>query len=259
MTRNTEFTNWSAKGVPPVQPYTRCSPNQLLIQKELIARFGGFPNGCYGIRDNRAGTAISVHSYGAANDWSYRGGGRAAGLAAISWLVENSLELGVQAVHDYIGCRIWHGNRDPKIYPDGWKIQAKDAYGMGQTWADWLHIEVTDTAWPWIAPISDRLEGLNPPAVVRPVIGVGSHGPLVAAVQSFLVEKANQGEWVGAVDGQFGPRTRLAWLNFVIWTNTVHPGSMTADGSVDGVDWNVIAWNDGGWDRLYAAGFPRGI
>lgn len=259
MTRNTEFTDWPGKyGPPPVAPFTHCSPNLLSIQEYLIDELGGAPLGCWGIRDNRAGTAISTHSY-AALDWSYRGLGRFAGLDAIARVVENSKELGVQAVHDYVGCRIWRGNRNPAIYPDGWKIQPPDPYGMGQVWADWLHFEVTDTAWFDGRPVLERLAGGVAPPRQRPRLTLGSRGELVVAVQRFLTEHANQGAVIGNIDGIFGPRTRLGWLNFAIWINTAFPGSMTTDGDVNDVDWNVIAWYSGGWGELYAAGFPEGI
>lgn len=260
-----KFTNWGAK--PLGAPFNRCSPNEQLIGHHLDAEFGSMENGCYGVRDNRAGTAISTHAYGAANDRTFRAVSanfntkRGVMLNAIEHLRQNSDELGIQAIHDYIGCRIWHSNREPHTYPDGWKIQTPDAFGMGKTWADWIHVEVYEESWYWATPIADRLGGgpIEQPPMLRPRIGLRSTGPLVKAVQTFLIEHANQGAVVGNPDGQWGPRTDLAWSNFVIWTTISHPGSMTTDGFVDGVDWNLIAWNSGGWTDLYAAGFPKGV
>lgn len=259
-----KFTDWSTKLVGA--PFNRCSPNEVLIGRHLDAEFGTVENGCYGVRDIRAGGSISTHSFGAAGDRTFRGvsanftAKRNVMLVAIEHLRQNSEELGIQAIHDYIGCRIWRSNRDPHTYPDGWKVQTPDAYGMGQTWADWIHVEVYEGAWNWDSPIVDRLGGtVTPPVSMRPRIGLHSTGPLVKAVQVFLIEHANQGAVVGNPDGQWGPRTDLAWSNFVIWTTISHPGAMTTDGFVDGVDWNVIAWNSGGWNDLYAAGFPKDV
>lgn len=256
-----EFTNWQAKGDAAHDLFPTCSPNLVLIGAELKARYGTANLGCKGVRTNRAGTSDSTHSFGAAKDESFRlvpaTDKRRVMLEAIEWLKQNSKELGIQAIHDYLGSRIWRSNRDANVYPDGWKIQAKDASGMGQTWADWIHVEVHERGWYLTNQIASRL--LAEPVKLRPTIGLGSRGPLVKAIQEFLTERANQGEVVGNADGIWGPRTQLAWSNFVIWTTTLYPGSMTTDGNVDGIDWNLVAWNDGGWERLYAAGFPRGV
>lgn len=261
-----EFTDWQAKGAAAHDLFPTCSPNLVLIGAWEDAEYGTTNLGCKGVRDNRAGTADSTHSFGAAGDRSFRysapsaSARRAKMLECIERLRQGSAELGIQAIHDYIGCRIWRSNRDPHVYPDGWKIQPVSNDGMGQPWADWIHVEVHERGWHMNTPVNDRLAGVSPPVLVRPVVGPGSANTgLVRAVQTFLIEKANQGAVVGAADGRWGPRTSAGWTNFYVWENTLHPGCMTTDGNVDGVDWNVIAWVDGGWRRLYDAGFPRGV
>lgn len=266
-----KFTDYAAlPRTAAFAKYDHCSPTGVMIGRYLDQNYGTSELGCFSSerRDNRAGTSISTHSFGAADDRSFRAVGagnaiekRRIMLVAIADLLSKSEEYGIQAIHDYMGCRIWRSNRDPHTYPDGWKIQPVDAYGMGQSWADWIHTEVHDVDGAWFdtTPLDQRIGVVPPPVVIRPIIGMSSRGPLVKAVQSFLIDKANQGTVVGNPDGIWGPRTQLAWTNFVIWTNAVHPGAMTTDGNVDGVDWNVIAWNDGGWQRLYSAGFPAGV
>lgn len=256
------FTDWPLLGRHLHSAYPTCSPNLKLIGRYLDETYGSVENGCHGVRDNRAGTADSSHSYGAAGDRSFRWVApaikRSTILAAIEDLKSKSKEWHIQAIHDYMGCRIWRSNRNALIFPDGWKIQKPDASGMGKDWADWIHVETTRDGWADGSPLAGRFANV-PPATgpVRPRIGPGSRGDLVVAVQYFLTMHARQD--LGKVDGIWGPRTSAAWTNFHIWTNAQHPGAMTTDGYVDGVDWNVIAWVSGGWDGLYNAGFPRGV
>lgn len=264
------FTDYPKLGGYGKAPYNTCSPNLLLVGAEMDRLFGSRNDGCFGVRDTRNGQAISTHAFGDAMDRSFRYAApsvaerRVKSLAACEWLRTNSAELGIQAIHDYAGCRIWRSNRDPKVYPDGWKIQPPDQFGMGQSWGDWIHLEDYVQARDNTTPIADRLNepvagGGHDLPTERPVIGPGSSGPLVKAVQTFLTVRANQGAVVGKADGKWGPRTSGGWSNFVMWMNALHPGSMSTDGNVVGSDWNVVAWEDRGWGNLYAAGFPQGI
>lgn len=81
----------------------------------------------------------------------------------------------------------------------------------------------------------------------RPTIGVGAN-PLVVAIQIILNERANQGL---VIDGNFGVVTANAWNNlctFMGWP---------VDSEVSGKDWDLLAYLDGGWDRLVYCGFPK--
>jgi hypothetical protein len=56
----------------------------------------------------------------------------------------------LQAIHDYVGCRIWRAGRtsSPAAAFDGWwKTQPADTHGMGSSWATWIHLEVTPDGW----------------------------------------------------------------------------------------------------------------
>lgn len=253
MTLATEYTDYRSLPVDVQNTFNRCSPNLLDVQAWILAEWPGTkPNGCWGPRPIRGGTEASIHSY-AAIDVSYRGLATAAGKDIAETCRALSLELGLQAVHDYARSRIWRPNRDPKIYPDGWKIQPRDAYGMG--WGDWVHLETYRSAWHNDTDVLSRLAGSTQSDTPRPSIGPGSRGDLVVAVQYFLLVHAGQQI---VVDGDWGGQTSKAWSNFVVWTNAAHPGAISADGRVDGSDWNLIAWLSGGWDGLYSHGFPVG-
>lgn len=256
----TQFTNWQQKPESELLVFNRLSPSLALIRDYCVAQYHVADIGGYGVRTVRLGTALSSHAFGAANDLSYRGFAvgtdsvavtkRRLGIAPmIAWLVNNSGELGVSAVHDYLNCRIWRPNRDPSVYPDGWKQQTPDAAGMGQTWADWLHVEVPESRWYDTTPIASRL-GAATPAPAWPSIGLGSSSPLVAALQTILRERASQD--VGASDGKWGVRTQSGWNNVVAFVP-----ELSRDGNCDGNDWKIVAWIDKGWTRLYAAGFPH--
>ncbi len=81
----------------------------------------------------------SLHNWGMAYDWRFAnpGPGRAAADEAMEFLIEHASDLGVQAIHDYSGGRYWKNHA-------GWKKgTTSSTTGMGQSWAEWLHIERT--------------------------------------------------------------------------------------------------------------------
>lgn len=70
--------------------------------------------------------------------------------------------FGIQAIHDYSGCRIWRVGRTASTNPnDWWKHQTPDKAGMGQPWAKWLHIETPPDRWEDATPIAARLTGVG--------------------------------------------------------------------------------------------------
>lgn len=184
MINTTTFTNWSA--MTPGAPFNRSSPNLIALQEYLLKRWGGMGLGIYGVRGTRDNPGQwSVHAFGAALDFRYQspGPGRAVLLDdIIPFLIENSAELGVQAVHDYAGGRIWRSNRG-----DGkgayWKDQPRSSTGMGQTWALWIHIEVHQAAWGDGRPVEQRLQGVTVPA---PTLRRGMQSPDVLALTQYL-------------------------------------------------------------------------
>lgn len=156
MTVNTtDFYSWQKATVKDKLRFRKASPNLLSLKDYLLKRWGGKDIGIYGVRPIRGGEVLSSHSFGAAMDWRYDS--RREGQAAIRWLIKNSKELGIQAIHDYYGGTIW---RSTRTAPDvgGWKpAEADPKTGMGQAWAQWLHIETTKSAWSNAKPIDQRL------------------------------------------------------------------------------------------------------
>ena len=67
------YTNWH-DGRSPGAPYSSCSPNLRQILAYCRERWGLTDLGCYGVRPIRGGTRWSAHSFGAAQDMSYRNG-----------------------------------------------------------------------------------------------------------------------------------------------------------------------------------------
>lgn len=233
----TEFYNWQAHQPADDPRYNRCSPNLQAIADELGKRWGMTNLGCYGERPIRAGTAPSSHSHGASIDRRYLESiGRARALSeVIPWLIDNSAELHVSSIHDYIGARIWHAGR-------GWKAQSPNrATGMGQSWAGYFHIETTLTGWGDVTPIPNRLLVVDVPPVPIPTPGGpfmhatikrGDVGPDVFAAQVILRRLASQ--FAVVCDGQFGTITEQAVSNVQTFTG------QTVTGVVDPATWAVL-------------------
>ena len=147
-------------------PFESCSPNLELLNAHLANEYGGQSLGCHANRDVRSGGSVSSHAYGAAFDWRYEnpGPGRAVLLNVIMpWLIANSSELGVQAIHDYAGSRIWRppGHSSRSVNGDGWKAQPKSG-NMGASWAQWIHTETHPDDFGNTTPIADRLAPPTP-------------------------------------------------------------------------------------------------
>ncbi len=201
---------------------------------------GGLDLGAFGIRDIRGGTTLSVHAVGRAWDWRYEnpGPGRETADAAIAFTIANFEVLGIQAIHDYVQCRIWRCDR-PSIGP-GWKRQ-KPGNGMGAAWAGWLHFEVHPNSALHTATVHEVLAGAGTPVAVAPPsqtgelpqwpLGPNDSGAPVTLLQQVLafwgyykaevhdcyddVTAQAVAAWqenlqpfnVGHADGNYGPRT----------------------------------------------------
>lgn len=141
--------------------FDRCSPGLTLLRETLSLRWSMTNLGCYGVRPIRLGTLPSTHSYGAALDISYRDLGRARMLEEVlPYLIGWSQEWGIQAIHDYIGSRIWRAGRTADL-DDActlwWRAQKPAHNGMGEAWATYLHIEVHPAMWADASSESERL------------------------------------------------------------------------------------------------------
>lgn len=227
MTVASSFVSWN-RGRTPGAPFTKASPNLLLLSAELRARWNMKNLGCYVVRPVRGGTAWSSHAFGAAVDLGYgeRHGGP--GLAVVEadvlpWLIENSAELGIQRIHLYQRTRYWEAGR-------GWVDKSP---GAGN---DWIHVETHPDRWADITPIVQRLsEGSQTASSVpqapsapkypgRP-LKRGSTGQAVKEIQRALGL---------ADDGKYGPQTDAcvrAWQT---------EQKLTADGIVGPVTWKAL-------------------
>ncbi len=251
----TKFSSWQTRPPSDLKTFDEASPALVALKAFVLNMFGGLSLGIYGVRPVRGGTSLSSHAFGAAWDWSYRGVGRKKALEVMDWLILNSAELGVQAVHDYFGSRIWRANRvdqHGQLLPvlQRWKTQAADREGMGQTWGDWIHVEVHPDAWndrrsvglklappasaatPVPAPAPQPAQApmpATPPQ--RPVLQRGSEGDYVRIAQQVLVDRAGQ---VITVDGKFGPQTEAAVRNVQAFVHA------EVTGVIDASFWHVI-------------------
>lgn len=246
----TEFTEWTAidDTAATRKKYNQLAPALVAGLHFLMTVFAWGPSltsMAVSARPIRGGTRPSAHNKGAALDIRYytsppAGSSRSfidtevrpAVLAELDILIENADRLGIQAIHDYYGDRIWRNNRDENEYPTGWKSQGGRGSGMGETWATYVHVEVNDSKWsddtPWDQIIlgenvadeaprfnpEARLWGLWPYNANKPVVAVGSRGDIVRYVQGVLrcVAWVTRGAVAspGPIDGRCGAQTDRA-------------------------------------------------
>lgn len=199
----TEFTDWQKRPSTDLAKFPAAAPALKSLEMHVLDTYGGANLGIYGVRETRGGKALSSHAFGAAWDWSFRGLKRSVANTVIDFLIDNSAELGVQAVHDYQNCRIWRAGR-------GWKKQKPDRFGMGQAWADWLHVEVNERQWSDGRAVSTKLKGEARPVLRRGDKDAGTGKTWVADLQTTLKTKAGQPM---TVDGWFGTQTEMAVRN----------------------------------------------
>ncbi len=121
---------------------TSTPPGMKALRSYTLKRWGGKNMGILANppRSFRGSSSSpSLHNWGMAYDWRFAnpGPGRAAADEAIEFLIDRASDLGVQAIHDYSGGRYWKNRA-------GWKKgTTSGTTGMGQSWAEWLHIERT--------------------------------------------------------------------------------------------------------------------
>lgn len=222
-------------------PYNRFSPNLALVAAEIRRRFDARGGNGFNVRPTRDSDPNdpplpSTHAFGAAWDGTIVDPVRRA--ACIDWLLSVVVParrvrlrrippvymfelLGVQAIHDYAGCRIWRVGRTTSSDPNRWwKTQTPSrASGMGQVSSRWLHIETTPDRWFDTTPIAARfapsgtttppgLVGAVPANVPAPTVSIHSpRSEQVTALQEWLNA---HGFDCGRPDGRCGPRTVAA-------------------------------------------------
>jgi hypothetical protein len=168
MTIQRSFFNWGSSGLNyNIWPYETCSPNLVQLLLFLQGQCGGYSLGCEGDRTIRDGSSISSHSYGAAFDWRYTpvpSGVKnvtrdTAVKTVLPWVINNSAELGIQAIHDYAGDRIWRAGRTSNVaeaQTTWWKKQYGAGGGMGESWATYFHFETTKDKFMYANPVKLR-------------------------------------------------------------------------------------------------------
>lgn len=154
---DSDFYDWQKATKLDSVKFRTASPNLVALKDYLVDRWHGQNVGLYQKRPIKGGTAPSSHSFGAALDWNYGAMDRQKiESVVLPMLIANSAQLGIQAIHDYAGCRIWRATR-AHDKNGGWKKQEPDKDGMGQGWSKWLHIETTKTMWKNKTPILHRI------------------------------------------------------------------------------------------------------
>ena len=196
---------------------------------------GGVDLGTWTVRNVRGGSTLSVHAVGRAWDWRYAspGPGRAAADEAMAFTIEHHELLGIQAIHDYVACRIWRSSRPGS--GAAWK-QQRPGNGMGAAWAAWLHFEVHPESPLHQASVIDVLNGNGVPAdsvapvatasLPMPTLRRGDRGEGVVLLQNVL---AFWNYYTARVDGDFGSRTVAA---VTAWQKALQPLNV---GRPDGV------------------------
>lgn len=265
----TKFFDWST--LTPGAPYDGPSPALDSLGDYLEARWGGHSLGTYSVRPIRKGQKWSTHAFGAARDWrwaEYNGAPEGVSFVSpnamadevIPFLVNNSAELGIQAIHvgeitdpdpgdpgDGDGVRpgSWRADR-PGTARDGVWIEWNTGYG------GWIHIEIHPDHWSDGRPVEQKLSAAQAPPEEKPAEGhpwqrfvdehpkpllrVGSRGPHVRFIQEVM---RAYGQDV-AVDGRFGPQTHAAVVDVQkFW-------GLAVDGRVGNKQtwpvFNLLAW-----------------
>lgn len=160
MTVQHEFFDWGRNPMTPSPG--RCAPICQTWMRYLLDRWGGQNLGCFVSRPVVGGSTPSTHASGAAIDWRYQspGIGRQRMLNEVMpWLLNNSRELGLIAVHDYAGMRIWRppgqSGRPTSPSPEcGWRPNSGNQMNPANTW---LHIECLNTRWSDTRSVPDML------------------------------------------------------------------------------------------------------
>lgn len=268
MTIASKTRNWQRQPVgspgPPGGP--PCAPSLVPLRSYLMERWGGQHLSSEAMWEERpiVGGSLPSSHRGAAFDWRYMapdgstgpGPGRQALLReVIPFLIDNSLELNVQQIHDYVGCAVWKAER-ARNENAGWKTQARGSQ-MGQPWAGWIHIEAGEWGWDDDRPVVVKLGVVEPAhkldkggsdtVVVtdlrsavwgiwplnsdKPRLKIGALGEAVLYLQSVIFHRAGGAI---AMDSSFGSQTERRVRD------VQRDHGLTVDGMVGPETWPVI-------------------
>ena len=255
MTVANEFHNWSDDPSEDAHRLQDGSPALKHIRDYHLQRWGGMSLSVPSLFQPRpidGGTAPSAHA-GCAVDirWKDPGPGRDVVVREIlPFYIDNSLELHIQAIHDYVGCRVWRANRSHNE-AGGWKTQTPDGT-MGKASSQWLHLEINRAGWHDDRPVEAMLGGGPPPGLplgglhtdlLNGVFGLfplnpkkdhqqkGDKGDLVLYAQCVIFHKAG-----GAIDrdSDFGQQTVTRVMD------VQRLFEMPTHGEIDGPTWATI-------------------
>lgn len=162
MTVSTEFHNWSDHPHGGAARAKRGSPALMRIRDHHLRRWGGQSVSSASLYDFRllesgkpsphAGCAVDLR-------WFKPGPGReVVEREMLPFYIDNSVELHIQAIHDYVGCRVWRAHRSGDANR-GWKTQKKGSHGgnMGNPESQWLHLEINRSGWDDDRPVEEML------------------------------------------------------------------------------------------------------
>lgn len=177
--------------------------------------------GAYNCRRITGGTGYSLHAYGIACDvnWSTNPYGRTLRTDMLR-PGDHKMPYRIQNIRTNNGRQVWRwggtyaGNKDAMHYEI---VCAPADLRTGINWR---------TVYGYVPPASS-----TPPPSARPVLKLGSTGTWVRFLQSRL--NACAGARL-TVDGDFGPSTRTAVINFQRFFK------LTADGTVGTKTWGVL-------------------
>lgn len=214
MTVATEFHNWSDHPSEDAARLQDGSPALKRIRDHHLARWGGKslsvaslfqprPIGKDGPPSAHAGCAVDLR-------WADPGPGRQiVETEMLPFYIDNSLELHIQAIHDYVGCRVWRANRSGDVH-GGWKEQPLGSHegNMGNPKSQWLHLEINQSGWGddrtveamlggavvpgerLVTDLANGVFGLFPLNPEKGTLRVGDEGDLVMYAKCVIFHKA---------------------------------------------------------------------
>ncbi len=134
-------------------------PGARHLGEYLLRRYGGQLIGGYNPRAKRGGSTASQHRNGGTIDWRQDDDGRRA--AALAQLEAWQYEIGLQRIHDYAASRAWYcGDAANGQKSLGWHTATGAAFG--ETWATYLHLELTSAAALDTRTIDERIAPAAP-------------------------------------------------------------------------------------------------
>lgn len=171
--------DWSRSGLDfNKAPYESCSPNLQQGLNHLTTVYGAKSLGCHLDRSVAGTSVISAHAYGAALDITSDGGYNELFQVIAPYLIANSLEFGIQAIHNYGTSQRWDpikGWHAARIGPSATHMHmetSKTKFLDNSTWGSRIHINPPAPPPPTYNPPSNW--GPYPKQANKPGLGPGA-------------------------------------------------------------------------------------